>query len=263
MLSRRTGLCSSITSTISSSGGRLLVSSIITVSRLSLRGGVLSRLLSSSIISLADTLDSTTGGLRGEDLRVEVRRERRSTTSVRSSTTEDWTFALPLRPKQVYISQRSRRKPATEPKTMPTTVPGGGPAFSPEYVVGISGFIVCVGGGAVAVTVTTCRRNKEARDRGSSLVGGTVLVGKEGKPMGRERGASSFKKGRSDRRASGCRIRSAEDVRRGGIVSNYRERASCMAGFAHCAAECVCLPDCSLRITAALSLTCRRRSSAR
>ena len=129
--------------------------------------------------------------------------------------------------------------------------------------MGISGFVVCVGGGAVAVTVTTCRRNKEARDRGSSLVDGTVLVGKKGKSMGRERGASFCKEGRSDRRARGCRIRSAEDVSRGGIASNYRERASCMAGFAHCAAERVCLRDCSLRVTAALSLTCRPRSSAR
>ena len=223
VLSRLTGLCSSITSTISSSGGRLLVSSIMTVSLLlSLRGGVLSRLLSTSMISLADTLEAGGGGLRGEDLRVEVRRERRSTTSVsrRSSITEDCTAALPPRPKQVYISQRSRRKPATEPKTMPTTVPGAGPAFSPEYVVGIRGFIVCVGRGAVAVTVTTCRRNKEARDRGSSLTGGTVLVGRNGKSMGSERGASLCKEGRSDRRARGCRIRSAEDVSRGGIASN-------------------------------------------
>ena len=103
---------------------------------------------------------------------------------------------------------------------MPTTVPGAGPAFSPEYVVGISGFVVCVGGGAVAVTVTTCRRNREARDRGSALIGGTVLVGKNGKWMGSERGASSYKEGRSDRRARGCRIKSAEDVSRGGIASN-------------------------------------------
>ena len=89
--------------------------------------------------------------------------------------------------------------------------------------MGISGSIVCVGGGAVAVTVTTCRRNKEARDRGSRLTGGTVLVGKNGKWMGSERGASWCKEGRSDRRARGCRIRSAEDVSRGGIAPNIED----------------------------------------
>ncbi len=108
---------------------------------------------------------------------------------------------------------------------MPTTVPGAGPEFKPEYVVGINGFVVCVGGGAVAVTVTTCRRNKEARDRGSALIGGTVLVGKNGKWMGRERGASSCNDGRSDRRARGCRIKSAEDVSRGGIASNMESES--------------------------------------
>ena len=108
---------------------------------------------------------------------------------------------------------------------MPTTVPGVGPEFSPEYVVGISGFVVCAGVGAVAVTVTTCRRNKEARDRGSALIGGTVLVGKNGKSMGSERGASSCKDGRSDRRARGCRIKSAEDVSRGGIAPNMESES--------------------------------------
>ena len=103
---------------------------------------------------------------------------------------------------------------------MPTTVPGVGPAFSPEYVVGISGSIVCVVAGAVAVTVTTCRRNREARDRGSAWSGGTVLVGKNGKWMGSERGASSCNDERSDRRARGCRIKSAEDVSIGAIASN-------------------------------------------
>lgn len=39
---------------------------------------------------------------------------------------------VPFRLAQVYISQRIRRKPATEPNTMPTTVPGGGPLFMPE-----------------------------------------------------------------------------------------------------------------------------------
>lgn len=166
--------------------------------------------------------------------------------SRRSSTTEDWATTLVLRPKQVYISQRSRRKPATEPKTMPTTVPGAGPAFSPEYVVGISGFVVCVGGGAVAVTVTTCRRNREARERGSALIGGTVLVGKNGKWMGSERGASLCNEGRSDRRSRGCRIKSVEDVSRGAIAPNMESESCGIFGalrsrffFACLAAVCV------------------------
>ncbi len=75
LLSRRTGLCSSITSTKSSSGSLsgsltgLLVSSIITVSLLlSLLGGGVRSLctLLTSMTSLADRVE---GGLRGDDLR--------------------------------------------------------------------------------------------------------------------------------------------------------------------------------------------------
>ena len=70
---------------------------MITVSLLtSLRGGVLSRLLSISIASLAEWLEET---LRGDDLRVEARleRERRRTcsTSRRSSITDEATTLLP------------------------------------------------------------------------------------------------------------------------------------------------------------------------
>ena len=134
LLSLRIGLCSSITSTTSSSGGRddLLVSSIMTVSLLggSLLGGVRSRLLSISITSLAEWLD---GSLRGDDLRPEdlVRECRRSSIISSLSTTSEAPIVPPM-PKHVYISHRRRRKPATEPKTMPTTVPGAGPAFRPE-----------------------------------------------------------------------------------------------------------------------------------
>lgn len=136
LLSLRIGLCSSITSTMSSSGGRdvLLVSSMITVSLSllggSLLGGVRSRLLSISITSLAEWLD---GGRRGDDLRADdlVRECRCSSTISSRSTTSDEPIAPPM-PKHVYMSHNSKRKPATEPKTIPTTVPGEGPAFRPE-----------------------------------------------------------------------------------------------------------------------------------
>ena len=53
-------------------------------------------------------------------------RERRRTIS--SSTTVDRPGP---RLAQVYMSQRIRRKPATEPRTIPATVPGAGPALRP------------------------------------------------------------------------------------------------------------------------------------
>ena len=90
----------------------------------------------SSITTLADSLDSATV-LRGDDLRGEDRREgalrggdrdRRRMTS--SSTIDELPWAPP-KPKHVYMSQRMRRKPATEPKTMPTIVPAAGPELSP------------------------------------------------------------------------------------------------------------------------------------
>lgn len=119
------GLCSSITSTISSSrstGGRL-VSSSMTVSlltSLSLRGGLLRgglRCLVST--SLRDRLLETVR--RGD-------RDRRRTTTSSSTGAE----APPPMLKHVYMSHRIRRKPHTEPNTIPTTSPGGGPAFRPE-----------------------------------------------------------------------------------------------------------------------------------
>ena len=146
--------CSSITSTNSSSlgaggGGLLIVVSSTTMVSLLLeflRGGgvrVRSRRTSSITCSLStDTLDATTvlrgDDLRGEDLRGEDRREgalregdreRRRMTS--SSTTDELPWAPPPRPKHVYISQRIRRKAATEPKTMPTISPGEGPELRP------------------------------------------------------------------------------------------------------------------------------------
>lgn len=104
-------------------------------------GGVRSRRTSSITTSLSDTVDAATvlrgDDLRGDDLRGEDRREgalrdgdreRRRMTS--SSTIDELPWAPP-NPKHVYMSQRRRRKPATEPKTMPTTVPGVGPELSP------------------------------------------------------------------------------------------------------------------------------------
>ena len=95
-----------------------------------------SRRTSSITTSLADTLDATTV-LRGDDLRVEGRREgalregdRERRRIISSSTTDDLPGSPP-KPKHVYMSHRRRRNPATEPKTMPTTVPGVGPEFSP------------------------------------------------------------------------------------------------------------------------------------
>ena len=129
--------CSSITSMNSSCGGGALltVSSTTMVSRLLefLRGGgewcEWCERTSSITCSLSDTEDATTvlrvddRGLRGGD------RERRRTTS--SSMTDDRPGGPPPRPKHVYMSQRRRRKPATEPKTMPTIVLGWGPEPSP------------------------------------------------------------------------------------------------------------------------------------
>ncbi len=124
------GLCSSITSTISSpcSTGGLLVSSNMTVSlltSLSLRGGLLrGGLLRGglrclvSIISLTDWLLETVR--RGD-------RDRRRTTTSSSPEAE-----APPMLKAVYMSPKMRRKPHTEPKTIPTTSPGGGPASRPE-----------------------------------------------------------------------------------------------------------------------------------
>ena len=144
LLLRGGGSCSSITSTKSSCGGGALlvvvVSSTIMVSFLRLEalrggGGVGSRRTSSITTSLSDTLDATCLLLRGGDLRGEDRglrdgdRERRRMIS--SSTTEDRPCGPPPRPKHVMMSQRTRRKAATEPKTMPTTVPGVGPEPSP------------------------------------------------------------------------------------------------------------------------------------
>jgi hypothetical protein len=119
------GLCSSITSTISSSRstGALLVSSNTTVSlltSLSLRGGLLRGGLRClvSIISLTDRLLETVR--RGD-------RDRRRTTTSSSPEAE-----APPMLKAVYMSPKMRRKPHTEPKTIPTTSPGGGPASRPE-----------------------------------------------------------------------------------------------------------------------------------
>lgn len=134
LLSLGAGLCSSITSTISSSCclAGLLVSSMTTVSLLLslLGGGVLSRVLLTSITSLADGVE---GGLRGDDLRGDdsrLLRDRECRRMTSSSTTADELAGAP-RPKHVYMSQSKRRKPATEPKTMPTTVPGVGPSLIP------------------------------------------------------------------------------------------------------------------------------------
>ena len=41
------------------------------------------------------------------------------------------------------MSQRRRRKPATEPRTIPTTVPGAGPELIPEYVEGTMLGLTC------------------------------------------------------------------------------------------------------------------------
>ena len=87
---RRGGLCSSITSTISSSlAGGLLVSSTMTVSlRVSLRGGL--RCRDTSITSLCDLLEAgREAGRRGELRRGELlrgERERRRDTTTSSST---------------------------------------------------------------------------------------------------------------------------------------------------------------------------------
>lgn len=114
-------------------GGSLLtVSSVMIVSLLldALRGGggvgdlVRSRRIDCSIISLSE-LD---GGRRGEDRREGAFVRRRTTPS---SMTDEAACGCPPRPKQVYMSQRMRRKPATEPKTMPTTVPGAGSESRP------------------------------------------------------------------------------------------------------------------------------------
>ena len=53
---------------------------------------------------------------------------------------------------------------------MPTTSPGEGPVLSPEYVAGIMGL-----GEDVAVTVTCCLRNIEARDRSLSVCVGVRI----------------------------------------------------------------------------------------
>ncbi len=72
LLSRRTGLCSSITSTISSSGSGagLLVSSMIIVSLLLslLGGGVRVRSLCTLLTSITSLAEWVEGGRRGDDL---------------------------------------------------------------------------------------------------------------------------------------------------------------------------------------------------
>lgn len=109
---------------------------MITVSRrlLSLLGGLLTggglrlleglRLLDLSRVLMTSMTSEWLEGARRDEC--EWRR-----TVTFSSTTDD-TGAAPPMVKQVYMSQRMRRKPATEPNTMPATAPGEGPVFKPE-----------------------------------------------------------------------------------------------------------------------------------
>ena len=86
---------------------------------------------------------------------------------------------------------------------------------------------VLVVGLAVAVMVTTCRRKREASDRGMKLDGGSVRVGRRSLSA---RAASLCIGGIRERRAKGCDSEggSPEKGRNGGIVPDQENRRDSM-----------------------------------